>query len=366
MRNRIAQPGGFRKRLYNSGVDLLQTLTRLIEAPGVSGSEERVAAVVESELQRLGYSTSQIEHDYIGNRWLRVGGKGDVQRLLVAHMDEIGLRVTAIRPDGICRVVAVGGIDPQLWEGTPVVVHTQSGDVSGCIAPVSLHVTQRSNMGPGSRLKIEELLLDVGTSSEAETRALGIDILDSVTWPKQLTSLAHDLVQARSLDDRFGCAALLALAERLRDTPPAVPTILAWAVQEELGLRGARVLAQAFSYCREVIAVDSFTVGTGPRDNKQFDSVQLGDGPAIRAFDATTMLPEASFRAALARAEQIGVPLQYGFMQGGNDASVFEPSGARVLGLGVPLAYSHSNVERIHLGDLAQLFELLTGWCTLD
>jgi putative aminopeptidase FrvX len=221
-------------------------------------------------------------------------------------------------------------------------------------------------MGPAGRLKIEELQLDLGTASEAETRALGVDILDSITWPKQLTPLAGELVQGRSLDDRFGCTALIALAERLRETAPPVPTVLAWAVQEELGLRGARVLAQRFPYCREVIAVDSFTVGSGPRDNKQFDSVRLGGGPAIRAFDATTMLPEAAFRDALARAQRIGIPLQYGFMQGGNDASVFEATGARVLGLGVPLAYSHSNVERIHLGDLVQLVNLLAGWCTLD
>jgi putative aminopeptidase FrvX len=355
--------------------DLLGVLTRLIETPGVSGSEERVAAVVESELQGYGYDDAQIERDYLGNRWLRLGPSGEAQRLFVAHMDEIGLRVTSIRPDGICRVAAVGGIDPQLWEGTPVVVHgtgdgpsptnggAQRAPVPGCISPVSLHVTQRSNMGPAGRLKIEELFLDVGATSEAECRALGIDVLDSVTWPKQLTSLAGRLVQGRSLDDRFGCAALLALAERLLETPPPVPTVLAWAVQEELGLRGARVLAQRFPWLREVIAVDSVTVGSGPRDNRQFDAVRLGGGPAIRAWDATTMMPEASFREALSLAEKIGVPLQYGFMQGGNDASVFEPSGARVLGLGVPLAYSHSNVERIHMGDLAGLVELLSNWC---
>ncbi|MDQ3024030.1 MAG: M20/M25/M40 family metallo-hydrolase [bacterium] len=347
--------------------DLKRILTRLIEAAGVSGSEEPVAAVVESELMRAGYTASQIESDYIGNRWVRIaardGGATEVQRLLVAHMDEIGLRVTSIRPDGICRVQAVGGIDPQLWEGTPVVVHTSSGEIPGCISPVSLHVTQRSNMGSSARLKIEELFLDVGVSNEADCRALGIDILDSVTWVKQLTPLANNLVQGRSLDDRFGCCALIALAERLNETPPPVPTVLAWSVQEELGLRGARVLAERFPLCREVIAVDSVTVGSGPRDNKQFDSVQLGGGPAIRAWDATTMMPESSFREALTLAEQIGVPLQYGFMQGGNDASVFEPSGARILGLGVPLAYSHSNVERIHMGDLEQLVELLAGWC---
>jgi putative aminopeptidase FrvX len=344
-------------------VEVLAQLTALIEAAGVSGSEGPVAAVVERELQRAGYAERAIESDYLGNRWVRLGPAGETQRLLVAHMDEIGLRVTAVRPDGICRVVAVGGIDAQLWEGTPVVVHTAAGPVGGCIAPVSLHVTGRSNMGPSGRLKIEELLLDLGTASEQATRDLGVDVLDYVTWPKRLTPLAGELVQGRSLDDRFGCCALLQLAARLRENGPAVPTVLAWAVQEEVGLRGARALARRFPLCREVIAVDSYTVGNGPRDNKQFDSVRLGGGPAIRSFDATTLMPEAARRAALALAAEMGAPLQYGFMQGGNDASVFEDSGAVVLGLGVPLAYSHSAVERIHLGDLAGLIDLLDGWC---
>ena len=149
------------------------------------------------------------------------------------------------------------------------------------------------------------------------------------------------------------------LARRVCVTPRPSPLSNLTAAYELIARAG-------LTHARPPYGIDSVTVGSGPRDNKQFDSVQLGSGPAIRAWDATTMLPEASFRAALARAEQIGVPLQYGYMQGGNDASVFEPSGARVLGLGVPLAYSHSNVERIHMGDLEQLVELLVGWCTTD
>src|SRR5688500_4619715 len=133
-------------------MDLLAVLARLVECPGVSGSEERLAALVESELASAGYAAGQIERDYLGNRWLKLGPAGQVERLLVAHMDEIGLRVTAIRPDGICRVAAVGGIDPQLREATSGLVITRRGSVTGCVAPVSMPVTQRSNVGPTPRL----------------------------------------------------------------------------------------------------------------------------------------------------------------------------------------------------------------------
>lgn len=50
-------------------------------------------------------------------------------------------------------------------------------------------------------------------------------------------------------------------------------------------------------------------------------------------------------------------------MAGGNDGSQFEYSSARIFGLSVCVQYSHTNVERIHLGDLAQLTELIAAWC---
>jgi putative aminopeptidase FrvX len=143
-----------------------------------------------------------------------------------------------------------------------------------------------------------------------------------------------------------------------------VPTVLAWAVQEEVGLRGAAALARRFPHCREVIAVDSYTVSATPRDNQQFAAAQLGGGPVLRCFDATTVVPDHTRRALLAKAAGLGCPLQYGYMPGGNDASVFEAMGAQVFGLGVCLEYSHSAVERIHLGDLEQLAALLTAWCS--
>ena len=345
---------------------LFDRLAALIEAHGVSGNEGPVADVVAVQLAAAGIDSAALQSDVLGSRWLHFGPEGAPQRLLVAHLDEIGLRISSIRADGLCRLIATGGIDPQLWEGTAVLVHTAAANqVPGCIAPVSLHVTQRQGLGPKNRLEIHDLLLDLGCASATDVAALGVQLLDSVTWPKRLTRVGPDgvLVQGRSLDDRFGCAALLECAVALSKNAPTVPTVLAWVVQEEVGLRGAAALARRFPQCAEVIAVDSYTIAATPRDNQQFAACTLGGGPVLRCLDNTTVVPDATRRVLLDKAASLGVPLQHGYMPGGNDASTFEATGARVFGLGVCLAHSHSAVERIHLGDLAQLGELLIAWC---
>jgi putative aminopeptidase FrvX len=344
-------------------METYELLSALVLAPGVSGGEGPVRAVVAGQLQSAGIEPARLARDELGNCWLHRGPPGEAERLLIAPLDELGLRSTSIRADGLCGVTAVGGIDPQLWEGTPVVVHTAGGPVPGAIAPVSLHVTERQGLGPQARLKINDLLLDLGARSAAEVAALGVRLLDSVTWPKRIERLGGGLVQARSLDDRFGCAALLMAAAELARNEPALPTVLAWSVQEEVGLRGARELAARFCGCHEVIAVDSYTVGRGPRDNRQFDGPVPGGGPVLRSWDSTVLVPDDVRAALLAKADALGYALQYGYMPGGNDASLFAGTGARTFALGVCVQYSHSQAERCHLGDVAQLAKLLGAWC---
>ncbi|MCB1187750.1 M20/M25/M40 family metallo-hydrolase [bacterium] len=345
---------------------IAETLEQLVLTAAVSGSEHRLRAVIERQLAGLGIDRSRIGHDRMGNLWLHCGPDGEPQRLLVAHMDEIGWRISSIRPDGHCHLTPLGGNDAQLYEGTRVHVHTENGSHPAAIAPVSLHITDRQGLGPKHRLGPNELLLDVGADSAEAVTRLGISLLDSVTWPKSFELVGEDWVQARSLDDRFGCAALVDLAAGLEQNPPAVPTILAWAVQEELGLRGARALAQRFGNCSEVIAIDSMTVGSGPRDNRQFNAVQPGSGPALRSFDSTVIVGEPDRQAIIARASELGHALQVGFMPGGNDASVFQDGNALCFAFGVALQYSHSMVERIRLADLVSLCSLLEDWCGAD
>lgn len=340
------------------------TLEQLILTAAVSGSEHRLRRVIEGLLAEMGIDPGRCGHDRMGNLWLHCGPAGEPTRLLVAHMDEIGWRISSIRPDGCCHLAPLGGNDAQLYEGTRVHVHTEQGSLPAAIAPVSLHITERQGLGPKHRLAAHELLLDVGANSPEDVAALGIGLLDSVTWPKTYERVGTDWVQARSLDDRFGCSALVDLAARLEANPPCEPTILAWAVQEELGLRGARALAQRFTQCHEVIAIDSMTTGTGPRDNRQFQAVLPGAGPALRCFDSTVIVGEPERQAIINRATELGHTLQLGFMPGGNDASVFQDGNALCFAFGIALQYSHSMVERIRFSDLEALCDLLGDWCS--
>lgn len=345
---------------------LYALLSEFVLAHGVSGNEARVAEVVERRLVEIGYPKDRIKRDALGNRWMEFGGSLKPERLLVAHLDEIGFRITSIRPDGLMRVVNVGGLDAQLYEGAPVAVHTTSGDISGTFSTLSHHVSLRSSKSDGRRLSVEDLILDIGATSADEVHKAGVHLLDTVTFPKRFEQLAGGFVQGRSLDDRFGCTALVALAEYLFNNEPPVPTVLAWSVQEEVGLRGARALAERFKGVDEVIAIDSFTVGSGPRDNKQFDAVKPGGGAVLRAFDSTTLVPDVTRKAIFEKAESLDFKLQYGYMPGGNDASMFEVFGSRVFGFSVPVIYSHTAAERINIHDLASLIELLYAWTATD
>ncbi len=343
--------------------EVIAALSELVLVAGVSGAEQPVAAVVERLLQAAGYGREELQADHLGNRWVQLGPAGEPRRMLVAHMDEIGQRIASIRADGCCTLQPIGGSDPQLWEGTPVVVQTQAGPVPACIVPVSHHVTFSQGLAAKERLAQRDLLLDAGAHSPEDAAAMGLRVLDPVTWPKAIAFLPHGVVQARSLDDRFGCTALALAAARLKQQPPSIPTVIAWSVQEEVGLRGGRALAERFKHCAEVIAIDSFCVGAGPRDSKQWANARLGAGPVLRAWDSTTLVPDSVRLGLLDKAAGLGCALQSGYMAGGNDASMAEYTGARVFGLAVCVQYSHTNSERIHLGDLAQLAGLVTAWC---
>lgn len=346
-----------------SSKQIRASLAALVGTPGVSGAEERVAGVVRESLAEAGYSADEVQSDELGNHWISLGPTDEpAQRIFIAHMDEIGWRVASIRADGCCHLAPIGGMDPQLWEGTKVTVHTRNGEVPGCIAPVSHHVSYHSVYGDKRRIGAGELLLDVGAGSPDAIRDMGIQLLDTVTWDKQLVDIEGGLVQGRSLDDRFGCCALVMLAQNLHGHAPAVPTVIAWSVQEEVGLKGAEALARRFAGVRETIAVDSFTVGTGPRDVKTYDAVKLGGGAVLRSWDNRMLVPDEVRDKLLKKAAALGHQLQYGFMPGGNDSAPFYSGDTRRLCFSVALQYSHSQVERINLLDLERLIALLTDW----
>ena len=271
--------------------------------------------------------------------------------VFVAHLDEIGYRVTGIREDGQLLLEAVGGFFPSLYEAEPALVHTARGIVPGIMTPRDSNFTRRT---PG------ELRVDVGTTSRAATEALGVAAGATVTMPKQFVRLAGTRATGRSFDDRVGCAALLLALGRLDPAALRHAVAFVWSVREEIGLEGAAVVADGLGISPvRVHAIDTFVSADAPLDAKAYGLAPLGQGPVIRALDNSYAAPPVLVDSLRALAKAARVALQYGTTSGGNDGSTFAPWGVPGVALGWPLRYAHSPAETIDLRDVVHLAEVV-------
>jgi putative aminopeptidase FrvX len=294
----------------------------------------------------------------MGNLVVTVGSGGP-HVAYVAHMDEIGYMVTNIRDDGLIQVAKHGGFFDSQFEGQHVQVHTAGGPVAGVVAIRSTHLW-RGLEAPRDGFDHADVLVDVGTRDRAETEALGIALLDPITVPKRMARLAGTRMAARSMDDRFGCAAILALARRMQPSEIDGTLTLAWVVQEEVGLRGATALAAEIAP-DVVVPVDSYVTSDSPLEDPRVGFHELGAGPIVRALDSSHIAPIDLVRGIVDFAQARELSLSYGATQGGNDGSVFRNARSRVLPLAIPIRYSHTAIETIDTTDLVALVDLLVA-----
>lgn len=331
--------------------DAEQVLRALVESYGASGMEGPVRELIRSRLPEWARS----EIDTAGNLWVRVG-RGDPLVVLVAHMDEIGFRVTGIRDDGTLELAQLGGFFPSLFEARPALVHTgREQPVPGIILP-------RDTIGDAPRRTPPPLRADIGARSRADAEARGVKVGHTVTMPKQYQRLAGDRATGRSFDDRVGSAALLLALRDLDRSRVKHEVVFLWSVREEIGLEGAEAAARMLgTRTARVHAVDTFVSADSPLEVPAFGLAPLGGGAVIRAVDNSAVAPAAMVDSLLELARARRIPLQLGATNGGNDGSAFAPWGVPDVAVGWPLRYSHSPAEVIDLNDLVALAQVVRG-----
>jgi putative aminopeptidase len=323
-------------------------LAPLVESYGPSGME----APVRQTVQRLLPSWAHTETDTAGNLWLRIGS-GNPVVVFVAHMDEIGYRVTAIRDDGTLEIRPLGGFFPSLFEARPALVHTGGTPVPGVFTP-------RDSMGETPRRTPGPFRVDVGAATRDAVARLGIKVGNTVTMPKEYVRLAGTRATGRSFDDRVGSAAQLLAVRHLDRTKLRHAVIFIWSVREEVGLEGAAAAAAQLGLSvARVHAIDTFVSADSPLELPNFAVAPIGAGAVARAVDNSSVTPPALVDSLVRVARARGVALQLGTTNGGNDGSVFAPWGVPDVALGWPLRYSHSPAEVVDLRDVASLASLI-------
>jgi len=330
-----------------------ELLQELLMVPGVPGYEDRVRALIEERLPPgLDRRT-----DSLGNLVVTLG-EGGPASMFVAHMDEIGFVVSEVRDDGFLKLKPLGGIDPRTVFGRLLRIVTDDGEVEGVVSVKPPHLMQNRDKEMGEVPQLTEFLVDLGTRSADETAERGVKVLDFAVIAKQPTTLHGNLYCARALDDRAGCYILLEAVKRLHGEDLKGKLHFAFSVQEEVGLRGAMLLARkhelAFAF-----AVDSSSTADWPEVSRDLSPGKLGDGPCLRVLDNASIVPPAFRREIAAIAETSEIPLQTVFSGGGTDARPFQTEGPQVMSIGFPLRYTHSAVELVHRDDVAHTIDLV-------
>ncbi|QDU63860.1 Putative aminopeptidase YsdC [Planctomycetes bacterium Pan216] len=328
--------------------------TELMETPSPSGYEQPVQKVI-----RKWSTTHGAEHrtDVHGNVIATINPEGRPRVLLDGHCDQIGLIVQYIDENGFLRILPVGGWDTQILLGQRVTVWADSGPIVGVIARKAPHLlkTEERKKVP----EVTDLWVDVGAKSQEEIAEV-VSIGDPVTVALGFHSMRNGLLCGPKMDDTTGLFSVFDVLRRLSGKKFEAGLYAVSAVQEEIGLRGAKTAAHGID--PDVgIAVDVTHATDCPTIDKNISGdVKLGGGPVI--FRGPNINPVV-FRMLVDLAEANGVPYQLSGANRGtsNDANALQMtrSGVATGCLGIPNRYMHSPVEMVAEADLDATAELM-------
>ncbi|MGB9465113.1 MAG: M20/M25/M40 family metallo-hydrolase, partial [Candidatus Acidiferrum sp.] len=338
-------------------------LKSLVESYGPSGHEEQVREQVKLWLPK----GAQTETDSVGNLILHVGHpKPDSKTpriVFVAHMDEIGYQVRSIESDGRLLVDPIGGGYTEYFQGHLVRVNTDKYPVGGVLELPDGWDKPGFEWPRGPRSLDESAHVYVGTHSAEETQKLGIKVGDWMTIPKEYRPLLGTRANARSFDDRVGCAALIETVNALPPDLPGRDVTFVWSTEEEVGLKGAAAYAERAAKEGKVpdfvFGIDTFVSSDSPLETKRFADAEVGKGFVIRAVDNSNIAPREYVDRVIKLARENNIPVQYGVTGGGNDGAVFVRYGAVDIPLGWPLRYSHSPGEVVDTRDVDALAKII-------
>ncbi len=331
-------------------------LRELTAQNAVSGSEQSVASYMKRELEKVSDSVSV---DHMGNVFaIKKAAQDGPVVMIAAHSDEIGAIVKSVDTNGYIWFEKIGGAIDALLVGRKVWV----GQHLGVIGVKAGHL-----QSPKERSEVKkhtEMYVDVGATSREQVLAMGISTGTPIAYNSPLESFTNsDRMCGKAIDDRLGCAVLL---ELMRDaSPPKGTLVAAVTVQEEVGLRGAKVAA--FRVRPDfAIALDTMPCGDTPDvDFYRELPVGIGLGPAFQFTSGTAtgfLISPAMKRFLTDTAKRAGVGYQVTTFPGGNtDATAIHlvregiPTGVIAL----PRRYSHSPVEVADINDAVGALEIL-------
>lgn len=319
---------------------------KLLDMNGIAGHERYVKKYVKEELQK---HTSEILEDGLGGVFGVFDGDGPTI-MFCGHMDEVGFMVYGITPRGMIKIMPIGGINPEVYVSQNMhIVINEEKTIKGIIGAIPPHLSR----GERRPVSPEDLLLDIGADSKAHAIEMGVKIGQQVVSENNFyfTEDGKKIV-SKAWDDRFGVAMSLEIAEAVSKMEHKNRVICGATVQEEVGLRGARVASQ-------MIEPDLFiAIDVSPANDIMISgedsSANLGKGFLVRYFDPSNIMPRGLHDYFVDVASKKEIPYQEFRSAGGTDAAMAQYAGKGILSttLGLAGRYIHTTAAMVHVDDI--------------
>ncbi len=329
---------------------MAEVLKRLTEANGVTGNEDEVREII---LELAAETGAEVSVDRMGNVIAKKKGRtGNKKVMVAAHMDEVGFIITYISENGMLKFKPVGGIDQRILLSKRV--HIGKDRIPGVIGVKAIHLQEPKERSTVIRQK--QMYIDIGASSKEEAQRV-VQLGDYACFDSAFIPFGDNKVKAKALDDRAGCAILLELLKQTYN----FDLIACFTVQEEIGLRGARVAAWHVEPDMAVV-VEGTTCADIPDVPEHMHTTRMGMGPAISFMDHSSIAHPELFRQMVETAEKNSIPYQIKEnISGGNDAGSIQKSrgGVPTVVVSVPCRYIHSPSSMMDLDDYNNTIRLM-------
>lgn len=297
--------------------------------------------------------------DTYGTAVAVINPESEYRVVIEGHADEISWYVNYISDNGLIYVIRNGGSDHQIAPSKVVNIHTKNGIIKGVFGWPAIHTRDRANE---EAPKPDNIFIDVGAKDKEEVEKMGIHVGCVITYPDEFHVLNGDKFVCRALDNRMGGFMIAEVARLLKENNIKLPfgLYITNSVQEEIGLRGAEMIAARLKPNVAIITDVTHDTTTPMIDKKKEGHIEIGKGPVIAYAPAV----QQKLRDLIVdTAEKNEIPFQRAALSRatGTDTDAFAYSNGGVASalISLPLRYMHTTVEMVHREDVESVIKLI-------
>jgi len=282
--------------------------------------------------------------------------------VIEAHADEISWFVNYISPEGFIYLKRNGGVDHQIAPSMRVWIHGKKGPVKAVFGWPAIHTRMNNADAKEPQPKVDNLFLDCGARNKKEVEALGIHIGAVATYEEGYETLAYGHLIGRAFDNRVGGFMIAEVARLLKANKKKLPfgLYIVNAVQEEIGLRGAEMIARRIKPDIAIITDVTHDTST-PMISKIIQGETVcGKGPSL-TFGPAVHNKLLDVVQQVAAKKKIPLQLHAVSRSTGTDTDSFAYAndGCPSVLISIPLRYMHTTVEMLHKDDIENTIKLI-------